>query len=153
MKKHKFTWIDGLALAVVVLLIAGTCVKFLGKDTTAAQNETEKFSYELEIRGLRQVSVDAIAVGDTVYENAGKAQVGSIVDIAVTPAVTTIARSDGTVAEQEVEDRFDVVLTLEAEGIVDGNSHKIGVYDIMVNHGDTYYTKYSIWSATVRSIG
>ena len=45
MKKHRFSWIDGLIIAVVLVLIAGTCVKFLVKDKTSATRQTVSFTY------------------------------------------------------------------------------------------------------------
>lgn len=152
MKKHRFTWIDGLVLGIVLLLIAGTCIKFLVLDPKSSQSEVSTFQYQLEIRGVRQFTVDALHVGDTVYDNAGKAPVGVISDITVAPATSTISYPDGTIAEVQVQDRMDVTLTVTAEGIVKENSYEVGAYDIQVNRGDTYYTKYSIWSATVTAI-
>jgi len=152
MKKHKFTWIDGLVLAVVVLLIAGTCVKFLVRGTGKTSTE-ETFTYELLISGIRQVSADALQVGDAVYDNEGKGLVGTITDISISPAETNITLTDGSIQRGTIEERYDVVLTISAEGSFADGHYQTGTYDIQVNQVDTYFTKYSIWSATVLSVG
>ncbi len=152
MKKHKPTWVDGLVLAVVLLLIAGTAVKFLYLDGTRLREETTSFQYQLLIHGVRSVTVDALAVGDTVYDNEGKGAVGVISDIRVEDALSSITLPDGTIVEGPMEDRYDVTLTLDAEGQRDGRTYKIGTYTIKVNQSSTYFTKYSIWTAKILSM-
>lgn len=153
MKKHKFNWVDGLILAVVLLLIAGTAVKFLVRDTTSVKKEQVDFQYQLLIHGVRDVTVDSLQVGDTVFDNEGKGAVGVISDIAVSEAPTIISRADGTMVQGVMEDRYDVVLTLDAQGEPANRTYKIGTYEIKVNQSSTYFTKYSIWSAKIIAIG
>lgn len=152
MKKRKFTWLDGLVILVVLALLAGTGMKFLFKETTAVTDEENRFQYQLEIQGIRQVTVDSLSVGDTLYDNSGKGEVGTIVDVQAVPARTTIAKDDGTLVDGTIEDRYDVVLTVEAEGEKADGYYQIGTYDIKVNNLSTYFTKYSVWSATVISL-
>ena len=152
MKKHKFTWIDALIIAVVAVLLAGTYVKFFVKDTTSVTAQVEEFTYQLRIEGLRQCSADSLQVGDKLYDNAGKGCVGEIAAIEVLPATTTYTDPDGIVTEIPIEDKFDVVLTVAAEGTLKDGVYSMGTYDIQVNHHTTYFTKYSIWSATVVAV-
>lgn len=153
MKKHKFNWVDGLILAVVLLLIAGTAVKFLFMDTTSIKKDQVDFQYQVLIHGVRSVTVDALQVGDTVYDNEGKGAVGVISDIQVADAPANISLPDGTITQGTLEDRYDVTLTLDAQGEPVGKTYKIGTYNIKVNQNSTYFTKYSIWSAKIVSIG
>lgn len=152
MKKHKFNWIDGLVLAVVVLLIAGTCVKFLVKESTSKQIETTEFSFALTIQGVRQITVDALREGDLVYDQYSKTEMGTITGIIVTPAQTTISHSDGTLAQGTIDDRYDITLIITTEGTIIGDKYEIGTFHLQVNHSGTYYTKYSIWSAVTTAI-
>lgn len=152
MKKHKFHWIDGLVLAVVVLLIAGTCLKFLVLDTTSVKKETVDFSYQIRIANLRQYTVEALQVGDTLYDNEGKGQVGVIEEIAVEDAVSSVSYPDGTFTQVPVEGRFDVTLTLRAQGVPEDGTYKVGTYTIKVNQENLYFTKYSIWNGSVVGI-
>lgn len=152
MKKHKFTWIDGLVIAVIAMLLIGTYVKFFVNDSTSVTRQTEEFTYQLKISGLRQYSVDSLQVGDALYDNEGKGNVGVITQIDVSPNTATYTAPDGTIMETEVEDKFNVILTVTAEGIADNGAYALGTYDIQLNRHSTYFTKYSIWSATVVAI-
>ncbi len=153
MKKHKFNWVDGLVIVVVLLLIAGTAVKFLVKDTTNINKAQEQFQYQLLIHGVRDITVDALQVGDTVYDNEGKGAVGVISNIEVSDAPYVVSRPDGTMVQGTMEDRYDVVLTLDAQGEPTDQTYKIGTYNIKVNQVSTYFTKYSVWSGKIVSIG
>ena len=153
MKKHQFTWIDGLVIAVVVLLIAGTCYRFLSPEIAAAlADDTTEFQYELKIGDVRQYTVDAIQVGDELYNTAGKGTVGVITDIRVTNAVTTYAEDDGTILHTTNENHYDVYLTVTAKGRIEDGLYKIGTYTMLVNQSATYYTKYSTWGAAIIAI-
>jgi hypothetical protein len=147
MKKHRFNWIDGLVLVVVVLLIAGTCYKFLGKDPTAQRQDQVDFTFDLRIEGVRQFTVDAIQVGDTIYDSSAKIALGTITNVAATPAETTISYPDGTLAKGTLEDRYDVVVTVAAQGVRNNGVLQVSTCDIQMNRSATYYTKYSVWNA------
>lgn len=152
MKKHKFTWIDGLVIAVAVLLIAGTCVKFLVADKTVVTRETVPITYQIQIQGVRQFTIDALQVGDTVYEKEGKGAVGVIENVAVAPGQSAAPYPDGTARNVETEDRYNVTLTLSADAVLDGGIYRVGVYGIRVGHETEYFTKYSVWHGTVSAM-
>lgn len=152
MKNHKFTWIDGLVIAVVVILLAGSFLKFFVKDSTALNQETIAFEYQLRIAGIRQVSVDSLQVGDSLFDNGSKEYVGVISDIQVKPAETTFHVPDGTIEKATYENRFDVTLTISAEGVPSAEGYRVGTTDLSVNRNATYFTKYSIWNATLLSM-
>lgn len=152
MKKRKFTWIDGLVIAVVLLLITGTCIKFFVKDTTSVTQETVEFSYKIKIYEIRQFTVDALRIGDLVYGSEGKGEVGVISDIAVEPAETTYTDSKGQVHETIIEGKYNVTLTLNAQGTQTDSIYKVGTYEIKMNKSSSYFTKYSAWSASIIEI-
>ena len=152
MKTHKFTWIDGLIIAVIILLAAGTAVKFLVLDKTAVTRQTTPITYQVKIEGVRQYTVDALAVGDTLYETEGKGAVGIIEDVTAAPAEMTTGYPDGTVQTVSREGRFDVTLTVSAEAVLEDSVYKVGVYRVRVGHTGDYFTKYSAWMGTVCSL-
>jgi hypothetical protein len=147
MKKHKFNWIDGLVLAVVVLLIAGTCFKFLGNNYTSKRQEQVDFTFDLRIDGVRQFTVDAIQPGDTIYDSSAKVALGTITAVSASPAETTVSYPDGTLRKATLEDRYDVIVTVESQGVRNDGVLQVSTCDIQINRTATYYTKYSIWSA------
>lgn len=152
MRKHKFTWIDALVLVVIIGLIAGTCVKFFGKETTAVTQETVDVQFRLQISSVRQATIDALQVGDTVWEEENGNAVGVITEILVEPSLSSYAHDDGTIQQIEVEGRYNVTLTISAQGVVSGQTYKIGTHTLYINYAGTYFTKYSTWSAKIISI-
>lgn len=153
MKNRKFTWIDGLVIAVLVLLIAGTCVKFFSNDPHATQQQTRQLTYTMSATAIRGEAVQALQPGDNVYESAGKGYVGTIVDVKATPAVSHLEMADGTLQKMTDEVRYDVVLTISAEGIDAGDHYQIGTYAIRVNRPSVCFTKYTAWDARILSLG
>lgn len=152
MKKHRFTWIDGLVLGLILLLLAGTAFKFLILDPTARQQSAVPFSLEIKVTGLRQYSVDAIQEGDILYEDEGKASVGTITAKRVEPAESKATFPDGTIDTVPVEDRFDVYLTVSASGVKKDGVFHTGSYRFRQNDNILFYTKYSIWSGRIMEI-
>ncbi len=152
MKQHKFNWVDGLVIVVILLLVAGTCLKFFVMDTTAVGRETVPFTYQVKIANVRQYTIDALQAGDYLYENEGKGQVGVIESVTAEPANSLAPFPDGTAREIPVEDRFDVTVTVSAEGTLENDVYKVGPYGIRVGHKATYFTKYSEWEGTVVSL-
>lgn len=152
MKKHKFTWFDGLIALIVVALIAGTCVKFLLLDKTTVSKPTEEVHYTVTIRCVRQYTVDALQVGDTLFESEGKGAIGVISDIEVAQNEYAVACYDGTVKTGGQENRYDVILHITADGTVANGHYEIGTYDIYNNLQTAFFTKYSTWSGYVSSL-
>lgn len=152
MKKHKLNWIDGLVIAVLLLLVAGTCVKFLVMDKTAVTREEVPFTFDVQIKSVRQYTIDALSEGDTLYETEGKGSVGVIQSISYEPAISTASYPDGTTREVPMEDRYDVTLTVSAQGTRHGDSYQVGTYDIGVGRETSYFTKYSTWGGTIISL-
>ena len=98
------------------------------------------------------VAMSALQVGDTLFDDAGKAAVGVIESIETEQAQTVGYMPDGTAVLAPIEDRLDVTLTLRAQGVPEKDFYKVGTYEIKVNQTSLYFTKYSIWSGRVVSI-
>lgn len=151
-RKHRLNWFDWLVLLVVVLLIIGTYLKFFVKEETALANRPVEFTYQLEIHGVRQYTVDALAVGDQVYDSAGNTYLGTIQRITTGPMEAELTLSDGTTVPGTVEGHYDVTLELTASGEPVEFGYRVDDYNILVDRWDVFYTKYALWSATVISI-
>ena len=152
-KKHRLNWVDILVVALVVLLVAGTCVKILVLDPMGASSRAVHVSYQMKIGGIRQYSVDALAVGDQIFTETGKAPVGVITAIEVRDNESLSAYPDGTVKETHAEDRYDVYLTVETDAVEDGvGGYKVGTYNLRCNSSVNYITKYQSFYGQVLTI-
>ena len=153
MKKHKFSWIDALVIAVIVLLIAGSCYKFFSNDSSASvTQQSVDFQCQLKISGVRSFTTDALKTGDAVYDSENGTAIGVISDIVITPASNHYKTSDGQMILAETEGRYDILLTLDCSGVWAGSTYKNGTYTYFVNQKSTFNTKYSTWTGTIISI-
>lgn len=152
MKQHKFNWVDALVLLVVLALVAGTVVKFLVLDPNKRQQAQVPITFQVEVKGVREATRDAIQVGDGLYDNEGKGQVGTITAIDSAPAETWATFPDGTTRLVPSENRYDLTLTLTANAVQEGQVYKVGAYAINANQSTIYFTKYSIWSGRIISV-
>jgi len=153
MKKGKFNWVDGLVILLVVLLIAGAVYKFRGNSVTNSAVPMEQVSYTVGISGVRSGMVDAIREGDTVFDGDSGNAVGTITKVEVSECRTTMAKDDGTVVWVPKEDRYDVVITVEAWATVNGDTCMVNrIYQLNVGSNRSLYTKYASWTGRITGI-
>jgi hypothetical protein len=105
--------IDLAVVMILLLVLAAGIYKFLYVNPEY-QPELKTVRVELAVEGVRQPTVDAIAVGDQVREKNSNGYFGIIRDIKVSPAVETVATAAGTLVEAEIPGRYDLLLTLES---------------------------------------
>ena len=150
--KKRLNWVDWFLIALVVLLVAGTVVKFAVLDPNARNGERVRIAYDLKVAGVRSYTVDAFQVGDALFGETGKGQVGTITDIQVSDALRTTELSDGTVDQLPMEDRYDILLTVTADAVKSSEGYKVDEYQIMFNQSALYYTKYAAFYANTVEI-
>ena len=156
--KKKLNWVDILALAVILLLVAGTVIKFAVLDPNSRKDEEVTLQYQLKITGVRDYTVDALRVGDQLYGDTGKGEVGEITDIRVEEATSSVTFPDGTADLVPVEDRYDLWLTVTAQGSRDTGDHtigeyRVGEYQMLMYQTSLYYTKYAAVYGQLVEIG
>ncbi len=138
-KKGKlFGKINIVDLCVVVVIIIGICgvvftktkldnEKILAnKDEMLIKtsSELDKLEVKLELVEVRDVTRDAIVVGDEVYLTANDKVIGTIVRVESEPSSHHVTSNDGTVYMAQIPDRYDVTMVME----VDGKKKEDGYY-------------------------
>lgn len=80
MTKRKFTWLDGVIIGVLVLVIAGVGIWYFGRDKGVIQTEQ---TYEMTLRFPRATvdEFDYYRVGDTMYFQARTGVLGTITSL------------------------------------------------------------------------
>ena len=153
----KISVIDLLVVAVVIVLAAALHFKS-GQTHTGITVTEQPITFQLRVRGVRGYVVDAIRVGDGLYDqnysSGGRAR-GEITDIQVErdPGTTMAYLNDGTVALIVTDDTVDLLITVEGQGLLNGKSYSVNrVYDLAVNSARAYYTRTSQFTGTVASI-
>ena len=153
-KKFRLNWVDGLIVLVVIGLVAGTWLKFRTVEATGggSRNQTP-ITYQVLLGSVRQYTVDAIRTGDLLYDEETGREVGTIKGIDVQPAVYLVQDTEGVVHRAEHENRYDLYLTVEAQGTVSGGVYTINrVYTINVGSFRQFYTQYTTWQGRIWAI-
>ena len=153
----KISVIDLLVVAVVIVLAAALHFKS-GQTHTGITVTEQPITFQLRVRGVRSYVVDAIRVGDGLYDqnySSGGRALGEITDIQVErdPGTTMAYLNDGTVALIDTDDTVDLLITVEGQGLLNGKSYSVNrVYDLAVTSARAYYTRTSQFTGTVASI-
>lgn len=153
MKKHKFGWMDLAILVLVVALGVGTYYKFFVSSKTSTVETLSPITYTLRVASVRQGTVDAIQAGDKLYDNDSGNCIGVISAVDVSDAVVSVSMQDGTVVQGPSQNRYDLVLTVNAEGSVqNGASYVNKTYQLNVGSNRGLYTKYASFTGRISSI-
>ena len=111
MKKCKFNIIDISVIVLVLILILATVVKFGNYNKT--NDETAKIDtidYKIKISNVRNYTVDAFVIGDTVYDNQTNVEIGKIIEKEVTDAKGYEITKNGKIVETKVPNKYDLPL-------------------------------------------
>ena len=124
MKKIKFNLIDVLVVCMVIFMIFAIRQRFKNyhrvDDDTATQNQ---MTYEMRFSSVRNFTLDAFEVGDSVYDSLTGVEIGKIIDKKVENATTHVNLNDGSVVKTDLEGRYDLILQLETSGIINDSGY------------------------------
>lgn len=123
--KKLFGKINIFDLAVILLLLVlvfGIGYKFLVLTREQREN-TVKITYDLKIKSVRDLTVNAFHIGDTVYHYKLDEAIGTVTSITPTEAKEVLPMPDGTVEIAPVEDRYDLIVSVKGNAVLqsDGN--------------------------------
>jgi len=139
----KFNIIDIFVVLVVLVLAAGTYFKFGVMDKTSTAAAMEDVTYTVEIKCVRDYAFENVIKGDTLYDKASGNAIGEIVDIEFRPAMDVVEMLDGSAVMGEIENRYDVTLTVEAQAVVNDSGHFVNrTYELLVGSNKEFITKY-----------
>lgn len=144
-------------VVILVVLVMGAAIYYkTHQPQTGNKVTTTKIVYEMQLQNQPQYVVDAIKVGDHMYDKdrSTGGSLGEILDIQVAPGTKQAELSDGTVAMVPCEGYYNVTLTLQAEALIesDGNYAVNRIYDLGVNSTRNFNTKYAYFVGTISSI-
>jgi len=145
-KLKKFDKILAILLVLLVLVVGMKFVNFkeIGPGGEGLTYKTARVDYI--VSGVRDLTVDAVKVGEDLYSVETDHKIGKIVDIQVKPYETNMKLLDGSWVKRAMPDRYTMVITVEAE-ISQGNTGYLanGITEIKVNSDAAIYTKY-VWT-------
>ena len=149
----KISIVDIIVIILCLLVVCAFYVKYNNDDTRAANVETKKITYTVKIAGIREGTVKSIREGDTFIDNINKDPMGKVVRIEKEQATMLISLDDGTWIEAPVEDRYDIVMTMETDAeLTDGHVYVNRVDELNVNSSITLLSKYVQFTGTITGI-
>lgn len=110
----KVSIVDIFAVLLLVACIAAVGLKFKAAEEVVGGERTVVF--EVVAKELRDVSVEAIKNSKTAKDFENKKELGDVVGVKETPAEVLIQLNDGTYDYVYYPNRYDVVVTIEANG-------------------------------------
>ena len=124
MKKCKFNIVDISVILLILILVLAATVKFRNYNKT--DDETAKIDtidYKIKISNVRNYTVDAFVVGDTVYDSQNNVEIGKIKEKEVTEARGYEVIRSGKIVETKVPNKYDLVLVIETQGTIDNSAY------------------------------
>lgn len=113
---------------MLVLLIAVAFFvfnRYIGKRVISTV-ATREITFKLFVNNVRNVTTDAIQVGDKLMHSETNQMVGEIIEKEVMPSRKHVTTEDGTIVNAEIPERYDVFLTVKADGTVTDREIAIG---------------------------
>ncbi len=150
----KISVIDVIVLVVVAALVAAVFYRNRLPQTGTSVT-TVPVVYTMQLQNQPEYMLDAIQVGDQLFDQARSTNgsLGTITDIQVSDGTSLASFPDGTAAVVPAEGYYDLLLTIEAQAMIDGNGMVLinRVYAMGVNTNRTF-TKYASFSGRVTDL-
>ena len=151
--KRRPHWLDILVIAVIVVLIAGAVYKFKQPATSSVSGTLEPITYTVEIQQVRRFAETNIQEGDQLFDKTSGNGIGTIVGVELSQSYEPMVGADGAGILAEVENRYDVLLTVEAEALEsDGVFYVNRTYELVSNSMKNFATKYFEGEGRVQDI-
>lgn len=150
----KVSLIDIFVLLFALVMAFAVYLRFFSNETTSIRADSDTFTYAVKVEGVRQWTVDGFHEGDKMWDSDHDTYIGTITSVRAEPSVGEFTLADGSYKMAPREGRYDVYLTVEAEGLIsNGRYYASRTYEVGTNSGIYFYTKYCSVSATVWSMG
>ena len=142
----KISVIDVIVILAIIVMAAAIYVK-THKPQTGSNVATTTIVYQMSVENQPEYMLDAIQVGDQIYdkERSTGGSLGTITDIQV---------SDGTYEIVPAQGRYNLLLTIEGQGLIDENENYLlnRVYNLGVNSSREFNNKYGLFLGRIVSI-
>ncbi len=113
-KKVRFTVIDAVIIIVLLAAAVFACLKLLPSVMTSGEHRTVDFT--VLVQNEDESFADAITIGDRVTISLTEKDGGTVKAVETKPAQTLAYNSiDGTYANETIESKCDVYVTIEAD--------------------------------------
>lgn len=146
--------VDVLVVAVIAVLAVAFGAKQAAPAIITAVAPMDEIKYEVFVENMPDGRLEALRVGDNVYETETHSLIGTIDKIETEDCVITLQKSDGTYVTAPVPQRSNVRLTVAAQAKIDehGMIYVNRVSPISVGWGLGIYTPGTRFNGAVLKI-
>ena len=145
--------IDVCIILIVIVLGIGAFYKFNVLDKTSASSPMQPVTYTVRVNKIRNFVLDNVETGDTIFDQSSGNAIGKIVEVESEQAYEYVNMPDGTYIEAPVENRINVIFTIEADAVVnDSGCYVNRTFELLKGSQSVYMTKYFQCTGTVESI-
>lgn len=149
----KINVIDFCVIILVIVLAAGAYYKFRGLTKTSTNAEMESIPYTIEVKKVRDYIYDNVKEGDLIFDKISGNCIGKITGIEGKPAKDDILCIDGTYRLGDIENRVDVIFTIEGEGTVSEDGYFVNkTYELVSDSDRKFMTKYFECEGKIKDI-
>lgn len=147
MAKKRPNIIDILILVVVIVLAALAVYKFgyvNQKESHGITADGQKITYTAVLDDVRKPTIDALHVGDTMFDDKSGKPIGVILDIQSAPKMKNVVGAEGNSLLVEYPSYYTVTLTLESDIIEKEDGYfASGSVELKGNSIMRVFTKYA----------
>lgn len=120
----KISIIDISIVLVVLIAAFGFAYKITRGNAILNVTADTKITMVFQIKGVRQYAMDAVDIGDDVYERNGP-RLGKVTGVRSDGYKDVVDLNDGTQVYGEVEGRYNLYITVEGTGRLDEDGYYI----------------------------
>ena len=145
--------IDVCIIIIVIVLGVGAFYKFNVLDKTSSTAAMQPITYTVRVDKIRDFVLSNVETGDTIFDQASGNAIGTIVNVESEQAYEYINMPDGTFTKAPVENRINVIFTIEADAVVnDSGCYVNRTFELLRGSQTKYMTKYFECTGIVESI-
>lgn len=133
-RTRRFTVLDALIILVILAVIGVGIYFFVGKDEVLDTNQSSvPIAYTIEIRGIEDVYVGNISVGDTVVDSVTKKTIGTVTAVENLPHTQyVINQTNAVVEEKEFPGQSNLLLTVSSNATWGELGYEIEGYRVAI---------------------
>ena len=142
-KVKKFNIIDVLILCIVIVFAIGLGIRIFGKTSGGVKNTTD-IIYTVEIKNVRQFTIDALEKSSVLTDKEGGKVIGEILSVSEVPYKTEAHISDGTSQVVQMPERYTCSVKIKSPAKYMNDKYNLAE-DVDVSLGGTFTitTKYA----------
>ena len=145
--------VDILAVLLVAALLVMAYMRFFsGGEADVSDDNFVPVTYQIRLEKVREFTANSFRVKDRLWSDSGE-DMGVIEDIKVSPATVAVSTTDGQVRNMTAEGYVEVILTVKADGSINGDRYYAGrTFELGVNGQVAFTTKYVSTTGVIRDV-